>query len=187
MIKNVLLQELEATAFGQPGPASFSNITDVDVVAYKTDIIGDSGLLFPPDWNTPGVQRGKTGELLKPAGWSASVAGIFDNVKMFMHVWATVDVIAEGGATGESLARTAQEVFTMPEACRRGGQGLAHHHPCLVRERRLDLEHGQGRHLVQGQAVHERNACKRKKLYNVLVKYGAGITFRPAALPHLEH
>ena len=109
-IKNVLLKELETNALGQPEPAPFPNIKDVaEVVAYKTDIIGDSGLLFHPDWNMLGVQRGKNGELVKPAGWSPSVPDLFDNVKMFTSVCATtVDMIAQGGATCESLARTAQ-------------------------------------------------------------------------------
>ncbi len=96
-IKKVLLKKLEASAPGQPQPESFSDIKDIDAVAHKTDIIGDWGLLFHLDCNTPGVSKGKNGELVKPAGWSPSVADIFDNVEMFLHM------IAEGGATCESL------------------------------------------------------------------------------------
>ncbi len=71
-----------------------------------TGIIGDSG--FDLDWNMPGISKGKTGELLPPAGGSPSGTDILDNAKMLMHACATVDIIAEGGATCESLARTAQ-------------------------------------------------------------------------------
>jgi hypothetical protein len=110
-IKKVLLEKVEAPAPGQPKPESFSDIKDVDMVAHKTDIVGDSGLLPHPNWNKPGASKGENGELVKPAGWSLSVADTIDYVKVVLHICATVDMIAEGGATCESIARTAQEVF----------------------------------------------------------------------------
>ena len=60
-IKKALLNKLEASAPGQPEPEAFSDVKDIEVVAYKTDIIGNSGFLFHPSWNTPGVSKGMNG------------------------------------------------------------------------------------------------------------------------------
>ncbi len=80
----MLLRKMEACAPGQPEPETFSDVKDIEVVAHATDIIGDPGLLFHVGWSMPGASKGKNGELVKPAGWTPSVADIFDNVRMFM-------------------------------------------------------------------------------------------------------
>ena len=56
-------QEAGGIRSWEPESESFSDIKGIDVVAYKTDIIGHSGLLFHLDWNTPGVSKGKDGDL----------------------------------------------------------------------------------------------------------------------------
>ncbi len=73
------------------------------------DAVPDSGLMFYPGWNTPGVRKADNGIMIKPAGWSPSVRDIFGLAKKYQTISRTRDAISDGGATCEGFARLVKE------------------------------------------------------------------------------
>ena len=78
---------------GKPEPfTTYKNVSDW--IAYKLDVVGDSGLMFHPSWDTPGVIRAADGTLKSPPGWTPSVADLFDLVKRYQTITGPCDMIA---------------------------------------------------------------------------------------------
>ncbi len=71
--------------------------------------------MFRPGWSTPGVSKAASGSLVKPAGWSPSVADMLEFVRKWQTITGTCGVIPEGRATCEGLARTVKELWDRPQ------------------------------------------------------------------------
>ncbi len=81
------------------------------MIGVKYDIIGDSGVMLHPSWDAPCVSRSPGGAIQNPAGWSPSVAELFQQTKHYMTATGSMYALAEGAATREGWRRMAQELW----------------------------------------------------------------------------